>query len=195
MVSRGKGVERRMAWLMTLGTPPSKPPDPHQRACRAPASPEETLWRASPCRERGGKAHRGPGRILRGEGVSWRRSLCVVDSPPTPAIHLPSDLSVRTWGRILFRKSSVKGMGVGILEMRVVLQKAVVLAPTTCPQMGQKERDTDPEEEQCDQELRLRNAATGPETGRAGGTLPWSLQRTQPCSPGFHYVGSRTARR
>lgn len=39
----------------------------------------------------------GPGRFLRGE-VSWRRSLCVVDSPPQPQQDVCPQISVsRTW--------------------------------------------------------------------------------------------------
>lgn len=59
--------------------------------------------------------------------------------------------------------------------MRLSWRRPVVLTPTMCPQKKPKERDTDPEEEQCYQQLRLRDAAG--ELGEAGGTLPWSLQR------------------
>lgn len=45
--------------------------------------------------------------------------------------------------------------------MRLSWRRPVVLTPTTCPQKKPKERDADPEEEQCDQELGLRDAATG----------------------------------
>ena len=59
--------------------------------------------------------------------------------------------------------------------MRLSCRRPVVLAPTTCPQMRPKERDTDPEEEQCDRELRLRNAATGPGN--------WESRRDPPLEP------------
>lgn len=59
--------------------------------------------------------------------------------------------------------------------MRLSCRRPVVLAPTTCPQMRPKERDTDPEEEQCDQELRLRNVATGPGN--------WESRRDPPLEP------------
>ena len=116
--------------------------------------------------------------------------------PPTPTRRLPSDLSVQNLGmgsclgKALCRRD--KGED---LEMRLSWRRPVVLAPTMCPQKRRKERDTDPEEEQCDQELRLRDAATGPgswETQEG----PWSLQRELSLAHAWiSDSGLRTARR
>lgn len=63
--------------------------------------------------------------------------------PPTPTRRLPSDLSVQNLGmgsclgKALCRRD--KGED---LEMRLSWRRPVVLAPTTCPQKRQKERET-----------------------------------------------------
>lgn len=67
--------------------------------------------------------------------------------------------------------------------MRLSWRRPVVLTPTMCPQKKPKERDTDPEEEQCDQELRLRDAATGGGAGRGRRDPPLEPpEGAQPCS-------------
>ena len=79
---RGKGVKRRMGWLTTLGTPPPQTSQTLIRgACRPLLLRRDAL--AGQSLQEEGVSLRGPGRFLRGE-VSWRRRLCVVDSPPDP---------------------------------------------------------------------------------------------------------------
>lgn len=88
---RREGSREAHGLVDDLGTPPPNLPDPHQRGLQAPASQKRRL--AGPVLQEEGVSLQGPGRILRGE-VSWRRSLCVVDSPPQPQQYICPQISV-----------------------------------------------------------------------------------------------------
>lgn len=113
---RGKGVDRRMAWLMTLGTPPLQTSQTLIRgACRPLLLRRDAL--AGQSWQEEGVSLQGPGQILRGE-ISWRRSLCVVDSPPNPnnTSALRSQC-LEPGNGILFREElSAEGMRVRVLR-------------------------------------------------------------------------------
>lgn len=112
---RGRGVERAHGLVDDLGDPSLQTSQTLIRgACRALLLRRSAL--AGQSLQEEGKltgARPDPERE-----VSWRRSLCGGHSPPTPTIHLPSDLSVRNlgMGSCLREELSVEGMGVRILR-------------------------------------------------------------------------------
>lgn len=71
----------------------------------------------------------------------------MVDESPNPSntSALRSQCQNLGMGSCLREELSVEGLEGEDLEMRLSCRRPVVLAPTTCPQMRPKERDTDPE--------------------------------------------------
>ena len=187
-----EGSEEAHGLVDDLGDPsPPNLADPHQRGLQAPASQKRCS--GGPVPAGGGGELTGARPVPARGGQLEEETLCGGQSP-RPQQYVCPQISVSgTWewdlvqGRALCRRD--KGED---LEMRLSWRRPVVLAPTTCPQKRPKERDTDPEEEQCDQELRLRDVATGPGSWemQVGPFLGASRGSSALLTPGFQTLGS-----